>query len=151
MLIKNRGVILKEIGEQFKEKREEIGITIEEVVNDLNVDAILIENLESGNTKVFKDILEVKDIISIYAKYLGLDEEEILEDYNDYLFEKTSKISLDDIKQSLEKNKVKEKKIKSPYTLEMEDDSKKNIVMIVIVLLVILVFLYFVLKQLIVG
>ena len=48
---------MKEIGEQFKEKREEIGITLEEVSSDLNKDIILVENLESGNHKVFKDIL----------------------------------------------------------------------------------------------
>ena len=49
---------MKEIGEQFKEKREEIGITLEEVSSDLNKDIILVENLESGNHKVFKDIID---------------------------------------------------------------------------------------------
>ena len=52
------------IGDTFKEKREEIGITVSEVANDLKIDPILIENLESGNHKVFKDILELKDTIS---------------------------------------------------------------------------------------
>ena len=33
----NRGVILKDIGESFKEKREEIGITLEEVSKDLGI------------------------------------------------------------------------------------------------------------------
>ena len=33
---------MKEIGEEFKEKREEIGITIEEVSSDLGKDVILI-------------------------------------------------------------------------------------------------------------
>ena len=47
---------MKEIGEEFKEKREEIGITIEEVANDLNKDTLLIERLENGNHKEYKYI-----------------------------------------------------------------------------------------------
>ena len=39
---------MKEIGEQFKEKREEIGITIEEVANDLKTEPIIIENAKSA-------------------------------------------------------------------------------------------------------
>ena len=54
---------MKEIGDIFKEKREEIGITIEEVASDLKIDSVLIDNLEDGNDRVFKDILELKDVI----------------------------------------------------------------------------------------
>ena len=79
---------MKEIGEEFKLKREEIGISIQEVSNDLKKDVILIENLESGNHKVFKDVLELKDMVSSYAKYLGLDDEKLLGDLDDFLFEK---------------------------------------------------------------
>lgn len=106
---------MKEIGESFKEKREEIGITLEEVSKDLGIKEVLLENLEEGNAKVFKDILEIKDTIESYSKYLGLDTEKIMDEYNDYLFEKTSKISINDIKERLEKtNKEKVvKKIKS--------------------------------------
>ena len=57
---------MKYIGEQFKEKREEIGISISEVSNDLKIDSIIIENLEDGNDKVFKDILELKEMISLF-------------------------------------------------------------------------------------
>ena len=54
---------MKDIGESFKEKREEIGITLEEVSKDLGIKEVLLENLEEGNAKVFKDILEIKDTI----------------------------------------------------------------------------------------
>ena len=37
---------MKEIGESFKEKREEIGITLEEVSKDLGIKEVLLENLE---------------------------------------------------------------------------------------------------------
>lgn len=142
---------MKEIGEEFKEKREEIGITTLEVSNDLKKDVILIENLENGNHKVFKDVLELKDMISLYAKYLGLDDEKLLADLDDFLFEKTSKISIEDIQERLKEEKEKrkdEKKIRTPYTLEME--KKKNLTLLIILglVLIILVIFYIVLKQL---
>ena len=142
---------MKEIGEEFKEKREEIGITTLEVSNDLKKDVILIENLENGNYKVFKDVLELKDMISLYAKYLGLDDEKLLADLDDFLFEKTSKISIEDIQERLKEKKEKrkdEKKIRTPYTLEME--KKKNLTLLIILglVLIILVIFYIVLKQL---
>ena len=69
---------MKEIGEEFKLKREEIGISIQEVSNDLKKDVILIENLESGNHKVFKDVLELKDMVSSYAIYYWYRKEKFL-------------------------------------------------------------------------
>ena len=143
---------MKEIGEEFKSKREEIGITIDEVSNDLEKDAILIENLESGNHKVFKDVIELKDMIALYAKYLGLDEEKLLGELDDFLFEKTSKISIEDIqerlKQDREKNKDKEKKIRTPYTIEFPTKKNLTIVFIVLLVVIILIIFYIFLRQL---
>lgn len=142
---------MKEIGRQFKEKREEIGITIEEVSNDLNKDIILIENLESGNHKVFKDILELKDTIKLYAKYLGLDDEKLLEEVNDFVFEKTSKISVEDVKERLEREKEKkkdEKKIHTPYTLELKQKKNLTLGIIVVIIIIILILFYILLRNL---
>ena len=142
---------MKEIGRQFKEKREEIGITIEEVSNDLNKDIILIENLESGNHKVFKDILELKDTIKQYAKYLGLDDEKLLEEVNDFVFEKTSKISVEDVKERLERDKEKkkdEKKIYTPYTLELKQKKNLTLGIIIVIIIIILILFYILLRNL---
>ena len=141
---------MKEIGETFLEKREEIGITKEEVASDLKVDPLLIENLESGNHKVFKDILELKEVITNYAKYLGLDEEELLDDLNDFLFETTSKISIEDVKDRLkeeERKKENEKKIKTPYTLEVKQKKHYTGLVIGILILIILVVFYIILRK----
>lgn len=141
---------MKEIGEEFKTKREEIGITIEEVSSDLKTDAIIIENLESGNHKVFKDILELKDMVSSYAKYLGLDDELFLSKLDDFLFETTSKISIEDIQERLKQEKVKkeEKKIRTPYTLEIEKKKSITLIIILFLVVIILVIFYVLLKQL---
>lgn len=141
---------MKEIGERFKEKRNEIGISVKEVSNDLNVDEIIIENLEEGNNKVFKDVLEFKDVIMTYTKYLGLDEEEISDDINDYLYDKTSKIKLEDIKEEINKNinKIDDKKVRTPYTIERRTKTDYSIFIICIVIVLLLVIFYFVLKKL---
>jgi len=137
---------MKEIGEEFKTKREEIGITIEEVSSDLKRDAILIENLENGNSKVFKDVLELKEVVSSYAKYLGLDDEKFMEELNDFLFEKTSKISIEDIQERLKEEqaikKQNEKKVRTPYTLEFEKKKSFTIIIIVSLIIIILIIFY---------
>ena len=140
---------MKEIGEQFKEKREEIGITIEEVSNDLSRDVIVIQNLENGNHKVFKDVLDLKDMIRIYSKYLGLDDEKLLAELDDFLFEKTSKISVEDVQERLKEEQEKkkhEKKIHTPYTLEIKSNKNFTFAIIVLIVLFILVLFYILLK-----
>lgn len=113
---------MKEIGEKLKETRESMGISIDEVAQDLKIRPSQIEKMESGNREAFKDVFYLKMFIKNYAKYLGLDEDEIIEEFNDYLFDFTSKINIYDIKKA-EKDKLKkDKKIKtvkisSPYTV----------------------------------
>ena len=69
---------MKEIGEKLKITREEQGVSIEEAASDLNLRVSQIENIEAGNLKAFKDVFYLKYFIRDYAKYLGLDEEEIV-------------------------------------------------------------------------
>lgn len=104
---------MKEIGEKLRENRKKNGVSLDEVSNDLNINVLELESLENGNYKAFKDVYELKNTIKIYAKYLGLNDLEILDEFNDYLFEKTSRISLLDIKRVKEEE---QKKISSPYT-----------------------------------
>ena len=113
---------MKEIGEKLKEARENIGISIEEAAEDLKTRPSQIENMESGNMDAFKDVFYLKYFIRDYAKYLGLDYEDMVDEFNEYLFDYTSKISIDDIKNARNKNvkeeREKEERIMSPYTIE---------------------------------
>lgn len=116
---------MKELGEYLKETRENNGVSIDEAAQDLNIDGFLLESIEEGNTRAFKDVLSMKDRIKEYAKYLGLKPDEVIDEFNDYLFEKTSKISLQDILDA-EKGKEKEtKKVASPYTIVKAKKSNK--------------------------
>ena len=89
---------MKEIGEKLKEARENIGISVLEAAEDLKIDASQIINIENGEVEQFQDVFNLKYFIRDYAKYLGLNKEQIIDDFNEYLFDYTSKISLDDIK-----------------------------------------------------
>ena len=106
---------MKELGERLMLLRKSNGVSLPEASSDLGIGEKELECLENGNFKVFKDVYELKKIISNYAKYLGLDEGEIMDEFNDYLFEKTSRISKEDI-QEIKKKEEKEEKVSSPYT-----------------------------------
>lgn len=133
---------MKEIGEELKAARESHGVSIEEAAEDLNLRASQIENIEAGNLKVFKDVFYLKSFIRGYAKYLGLDEEKIMDDFNEYFFEATSKIPIAEIEKASkekEKEKAGEQKVASPYTM---DEKPKSKVVPVIVTLIILLLIF---------
>ena len=142
------GVInVKEIGERLKETRESIGISIEEAAEDLKMRPTQIENIESGNMKAFKDVFYLKYFIRDYSKYLGLDYEDMVDEFNEYLFDYTSKISMDDIKKAKKhaKKEKDKKKISSPYTLERKRSlAIPPIVIYIFILFIILMIVYYI-------
>lgn len=109
---------MKEIGEKLKEAREAMGISISEAAEDLKLEVSQIENLEKGDMETFKDVYYLKYLIRDYSKYLGLNKEDLVNEFNEYLFDYTSKISLEDIKQAQTIMKADDDRIKSPYTIE---------------------------------
>lgn len=130
---------MKDIGEKLKEARESIGVSIDEVAEDLKLSPSQIENIENGAIENFQDVSYLKYFIRDYAKYLGLDKNEMLDEFNEYLFDYTSKLSIEDIRKESKKNKEDEHKIKSPYTIERKNDRVRYIISFVaIVLLIIL-------------
>lgn len=136
---------MKEIGEKLKEARENMGVDIDEVSGDLNIPVKQIENLEEGNMEAFKDIFYLKYFIRDYAKYLGLNKEDLVDEFNEYLFDYTSKLSLDEIKkaQKEEKKDKIEKKIKSPYTIERKQGIYIPPIIIYIAIAVLIVILLY--------
>ena len=141
---------MKEIGLKLKEKREENGVSIEEAATDLNMRVSQLEGIESGDRSSFKDVFSLKYFIRDYAKYLGLDGEEILDEFNEYLFEQTSKISIEDINNAKKEKEEKEKNLKilSPYTVTSKDKKRFYIIVSVIAFLVIVgIVIYFVISE----
>ena len=112
---------MKEIGEFLKSSRIKNGVSLEEASEDLNLSVVQLENIEDGNIRSFKDVYALRNLVKDYAKYLGVETDSIIDEFNDFMFEHTSKISLDDIKEARklakEKDKEEEKtKVVSPYT-----------------------------------
>lgn len=132
---------MEEIAELLKTTREESGIEIEEVSKDLDISEVFLKNIEEGKIGSFKDIFVLKDYISEYSKYLGLDSTKILEEFNEYLFEYTSRIPVKEIEKTIELNTKEtqdEDKVLSPYT-SVSPKTKKGIYVIIYILLFILV------------
>ena len=122
---------MKEIGEKLKETRESMGISLEEAAEDLKLRPSQIENIEEGNIEAFKDIFYLKYFIRDYSKYLGLKYEDMVDEFNEFLFDYTSKISIKDIKDAQKKGvKKEEDRIASPYTMSVSN--KKGVTPIVI-------------------
>ena len=133
---------MKDIGLKLKEKREENGVSIEEVAEDLKMRPSQIVSLEEGCKEDFKDVLFLKYFIRDYAKYLGLDGEELVDDFNEFLFDFTSKIPVEEIEKA-KLNNVNKKDIVSPYTNVSSDKRPLKIFIVVIILIVSLVLVYF--------
>ena len=130
---------MKEIGELLKETRIQNGVSVEEASQDLKYKASQIEAIENGDYKAFKDIFLLKCIISDYSKYLGLNSEEIIDEFNEYVFESTSKIPIDDIEKASKRKD--DDKIMSPYTKQEKEKSKLPIILGIILAILIAAFI----------
>ncbi|MDD6263650.1 MAG: helix-turn-helix transcriptional regulator [bacterium] len=109
---------MKELGDYLKRTRISNGVSIAEAAEDLDLSTVQLENIESGNVKAFKDVYALKEDVRQYAKYLGLNPEKVIDEFNGFLFEHTSKISLEDIKMAQKKMEEEVKRATSPYTKE---------------------------------
>lgn len=110
---------MKEIGEFLRSTRINNGVSLKEASEDLNLSVMQLENIEDGNIRAFKDVFSLRELVKDYGKYLGVETDNIIDEFNDFMFEHTSKISLDDILEArkLAAEKESEKpKIVSPYT-----------------------------------
>ena len=137
---------MKEIGNSFKVARDTIGISKNEVIKDFNITESQLDNLEDGNINAFKDVFFLKETIKKYAKYLNLDEDDILDQFNDFMFGYTSRIPIDDIlEQTREINILESKnevnKVVSPYTLKRKKNNNLKYIIIYSVSVIILIVL----------
>ena len=121
-----------------------------EASKDLDIKDIMLENIESGKIGAFKDIFELKEDLKNYSKYLGLDDNKILNEFNEYLFEYTSKIPVKEIEKAV-KEQVKEEKevtkVISPYTKEDNRNQKYFILVYLVILLLVILTIIWSVKQ----
>lgn len=142
---------MNEIGEALKYARESSGVSLSEASKDLSIKPEILENIEDGRTGAFKDIYELKEYISNYAKYLGLDEKTLIDEFNEYMFEYTSKIPIKEIEKTIElkiKEEKKDEKIVSPYTKEKKKyNNWVYVVVYAVIFLMIIAAIFWSVKQ----
>lgn len=136
-----------ETGRMLKVTREASGVSLDEASNDLSIPVLALEQIEDGSIGSFENIYELKDMMIEYAKYLGVSTESVINKFNEYMFEYTSKIPMDEIEKAVrekEKEKDDEDRIHSPYTKSYPKEKTLPfiIVGIVIIVLVILAVLW---------
>ena len=132
---------MEEIAELLKETRENAGIDLLEVSRDINITEIILENIEAGKIGSFKDIFLLKEYIYNYAKYLGLDADDLLKNFNEYVFEYTSKIPVKEIERTIEQaaKNTNSEDIMSPYTLSKHNKSKRIYFLIGLLLFILII------------
>ena len=152
---KRKWITIIEISEVLKSTRESSGLSLSEVSKDLNIDELILIQVEEGNIGAFKDLFELKKILTEYSKYLGLNPVEVIDKFNEYMFEKTSKLQIKKIEEAV-KEELKEeqnnKRIASPYTRQapLKDNKTFAISIIIIVILVVLAIIWSI-KQVTIG
>lgn len=141
---------INQIGNALKEAREKNGLSLEETGKDLGIKPLILANIEAGNIGCFKDIFELKEYIASYAKYLGLDAVKMVDKFNEYLFEYTSKIPIKEIEEKIKEQQKQDEddnKISSPYTKQINIKSKKIIWIYVIIAIVVALVIFWAVKQ----
>ena len=91
------------VGEILRNKREEIGLSLDEITEKLNLDSNLIELLENNDFEKFKVETYLKGYLRAYAKLLGIDGDRIIKLYKESNPEKEPEI-LPDVKPKNQKN-----------------------------------------------
>ena len=137
---------MKNIGLKLKNKREDNGLSIEEVAEDLKMRPSQIISIEEGRTDDFKDVFYLKYFIRDYAKYLGLDSERILDEFNEYLFDITSKIPTDLIEKA-KRDKKETQSTYSPYTKESKKIRVPKLVIGLFAVIVVIIVGYFIVSN----
>lgn len=71
----------KTLGEKLRQAREERGISISEVSEQTRISSLYLEAIEADNYKPLPGGIFNKGFVKSYAKFIGLDEHEALQDY----------------------------------------------------------------------
>jgi cytoskeleton protein RodZ len=74
--------LFESFGESLKKSRQEKGLTPQDVAKATRIPSHIIEDLESGDESRLPARVYVKGFIRAYARELGLDEKELLREYN---------------------------------------------------------------------
>ena len=120
---------MEEIGRLLKEKRLELGLTIEEVSDQTRLTQKHIKALEEGNISFFHDDLSyLRFFVKSYCDVLGLDfediKDELRKDVNDYTMTFTTSAQINH--EEIEKNIAKSEKLSKVSTANVKTRQKRR-------------------------
>lgn len=69
------------LGEKLRQAREERGISISEVAEQTRISSLYLEGIEADDYRTLPGGIFNKGFVKSYAKYVGVDEQEALQDY----------------------------------------------------------------------
>ncbi len=69
------------LGEKLRQAREERGISISEVAEQTRISALYIQSIENDDYRALPGGIFNKGFVKSFAKYVGVDEQEALQDY----------------------------------------------------------------------
>jgi cytoskeletal protein RodZ len=127
------GVIVTELGVRLKEAREARGLSLEQLQNLTKIQKRYLIGIEEGNYSMMPGKFYVRAFIKQYAEAVGLDPEEIFEQYKDEIPATYS----DDLPEQL--SRVQSRKSMSPGRSKVMDLLPKVLVGIALVGLVVFV------------
>lgn len=130
---------MEEIGNLFLLTREAAGVSLKEASEDLDIEEAILENIEDGKSGAFSDVFVLKSYVANYAKYLGLDTEKVVDEFNEYIFEATSRIPVKTIEKQIEQSKkeTEENVVVSPYT-KKNKTVKQGLYLVMYIVLILL-------------
>jgi len=79
---------VKQIGDLFKQRRNELGLTLKEVENATSIRSSYLRSIEEGELSKLISPVYAKGFVQQYAIYLDIDGEKIIEDHP-HIFERT--------------------------------------------------------------
>ncbi len=109
---------IENLGEYLKNKREEKGLTIQQVANETKIQKMYLRAIEEQNFEELPEATYVKGFLKSYAKTIGVDPQEVLDVYVEMINEKKK-----DLYEEIEET-------------ENESNVKKIIIIAVLILIV---------------
>ncbi|WP_031484125.1 helix-turn-helix domain-containing protein [Maridesulfovibrio frigidus] len=128
---------LKELGSRLKAERERQGFTIEQIMELTKISRVNVYAIEDGNKKDFPHPVYAKGFIKNYAKVLGLNSEEIGEEFSK--FYSVDEEPEESLQNSFDQNNSAQK----DYSVKSSRSSFASILMILVLIGVLAGFIYY--------
>lgn len=111
------------LGEKLRQAREERGMTISEVAEQTRISALYLESIEADDYRILPGGIFNKGFVKSFAKAVGVDEQEALQDYARLVADQGNQI-------------VDEPKTYRPEVLTDERNSSSNLPTIIVAVLI---------------